>query len=97
MKDVVTAGTGRRAQVPGITVAGKTGTAQNPHGRDHSVFVSFAPVENPQIAIAILVENGGWGASYGAPIAGLLTEKYIKRKITNTALAESIAASNLLK
>ena len=97
MKDVVTAGTGRRAQVPGITVAGKTGTAQNPHGRDHSVFVSFAPVENPQIAIAILVENGGWGASYGAPIAGLLTEKYIKREITNTALAESIAASNLLK
>ena len=62
-------GTGKRAQLPDIAVAGKTGTAQNPHGEDHAWFVAFAPVENPRIAVAIMVENGGSGGAIAAPIA----------------------------
>ena len=68
-------------KIPGIEMCGKTGTAQNPHGKDHSVFVAFAPIDNPQIAIAVYVENSGFGASYAAPIASLLIEKYIKGNI----------------
>lgn len=70
MESVVEEGTGQMARVPGIRVAGKTGTAQNPHGRDHAWFVAFAPVEAPTIAIAVLVENAGYGGSISAPIAG---------------------------
>jgi cell division protein FtsI/penicillin-binding protein 2 len=62
-------GTGRAAAVPGITVAGKTGTAQNPHGEDHAWFIGFAPFEDPQIAFCIFVENGGGGGAVAAPIA----------------------------
>ena len=69
------------SNIPGIEMCGKTGTAQNPQGRDHSVFIAFAPRENPQIAIAVYVENGGFGATYAAPIASLLVEKYIKSEI----------------
>lgn len=81
MIDVTTAGTGRRAAIDGITVAGKTGTVQN-RGDDHSTFIAFAPVENPQIAIAVYVENAGGGGRYAAPIAGLLMEKYLTGKIS---------------
>lgn len=71
-------GTGAAARVPGITVAGKTGTAQNPHGKkDHAWFIGFAPFENPRIAICVLVENVGYGGVFAAPIAGLCIEKYI--------------------
>jgi penicillin-binding protein 2 len=72
MQDVVGRphGTGRHARLPGIDVAGKTGTGQNPHGNDHAWFVAFAPVENPRIAITVLVENGGAGSLVAAPIAG---------------------------
>jgi penicillin-binding protein 2 len=59
-------------------MCGKTGTVQNSHGRDHSVFMAFAPKENPQIAIAVYIENSGFGATSAAPIASLLVEKYIK-------------------
>ncbi|MDA0711604.1 MAG: penicillin-binding protein 2, partial [bacterium] len=71
MQDVVGRphGTGRHARLPGIDVAGKTGTGQNPHGNDHAWFVAFAPVENPRIAITVLVENGGAGSLVAAPIA----------------------------
>ncbi len=79
---VVSGGTGRQAQVPGILVGGKTGTAENPIGEDHSWFIAFAPVENPQIAVAAIVENSGWGGSWSAPICGLMIEKYLKREIT---------------
>lgn len=65
---------------------GKTGTAQN-RGKDHSVFMGFAPMENPQIAIAVYVENGGWGATYGVPIGGLLMELYIKGELSESSLA----------
>jgi penicillin-binding protein 2 len=85
MEMVVTGGegsTGGLAAIPGIRVCGKTGTVQNPHGEDHSVFIAFAPRENPQIAILVYVENGVWGSRYGAPIAGLMIEKYIRGEIS---------------
>lgn len=75
------AGTARGAQIPGIRICGKTGTAQNPHGRDHSIFMSFAPKEDPQIAISVYVENAGFGATWAAPIASLMVEKYINGEI----------------
>ncbi|HWQ25800.1 MAG TPA: penicillin-binding protein 2 [Chlorobaculum sp.] len=80
MKGVVLQGTGTLAQVQGVTVAGKTGTAQNPHGQDHAWFICFAPVENPKIAIAVLVENAGFGGSISAPIARELINYYVNGK-----------------
>jgi len=71
-------GTGRSARVPGIEVAGKTGTAQNPHGKDHAWFIGFAPFEDPRIAVCILIENAGFGGTQAAPLAGKLIEKYLK-------------------
>jgi penicillin-binding protein 2 len=70
------------ARIPGIVVCGKTGTAQNPQGKDHSVFMAFAPRDNPKIAIAVYVEHGIWGASYAAPIASLMIEKYLNDSIS---------------
>jgi penicillin-binding protein 2 len=67
---VVEAGTGTAARVPGIAVAGKTGTAQNPHGKDHALFVCYAPADHPTIALAFVVENSGHGGSVAAPLAG---------------------------
>jgi penicillin-binding protein 2 len=81
MRMAVTGGTCRRAALADIEVAGKTGTAQNPHGNDHSAFMGFAPYNNPKIAIAVYVENGGWGATYGVPIGSLVMEKYLKGSI----------------
>lgn len=82
MHDVVygEGGTGHKAQVPGITICGKTGTAQN-YGIDHSVFICFAPMDNPKIAVAVYVENAGPGGTWAAPIAGLVVEKYIKGEV----------------
>jgi penicillin-binding protein 2 len=77
MQQVVETGTARSSQIPGIIMCGKTGTAQNPHGKNHSIFVAFAPRENPRIAIAVIVENGGQGAWYAAPIASYIIEKYL--------------------
>jgi len=74
--------TARIARINDITVCGKTGTAENPHGEDHSIFVAFAPKDNPKIAISVYVENGGFGATYAAPIASLMIEKYLKREIS---------------
>ena len=85
MQDVVEKGTAAASKIKGITICGKTGTAQNPHGKDHSLFVAFAPRENPKIAIGIMVENGGWGASWAAPIASLMIEKYINDSIATPA------------
>lgn len=77
MRAAVTGGTCRAANIPGLDVCGKTGTAQN-RGKDHSAFMGFAPMNNPQIAVAVYVENGGWGATYGVPIGALIMEKYLK-------------------
>jgi penicillin-binding protein 2 len=72
-------GTAGHTGIPGITICAKTGTAQNPHGKDHSIFIAFAPRENPQIAICVIVENGGFGADYAAPIANLMIERYLSK------------------
>ena len=92
-------GTASIAAVEGLDICGKTGTAQNPHGDDHSVFICFAPKDNPKIAVAAYVENGGFGASYAAPIASLLTEKYLNGKISGDdrkALEKRMLDANLL-
>ncbi len=83
---VVEAGTARSARVEGITMCGKTGTAQNPHGDDHSMFAGYAPKDNPKIAIAVIVENGGFGSQYAAPIASLIVEKYLTDSIQTKRL-----------
>lgn len=82
MRRAVLDGTCRRANTPMYEVCGKTGTAQNPHGQDHSVFMGFAPMEHPQIAICVYVENGLWGATYGVPIGALMMEQYINGKLS---------------
>jgi len=82
MRAAVTGGTCRRAAIPGIEVCGKTGTAQNPHGNHHAVFMGFAPYDNPKIAIAVFVECGGFGATYGVPIGSLVMEKYLTGSIS---------------
>lgn len=81
MRMAVTGGTCRLANLPDIEVCGKTGTAQNPHGKDHSVFLGFAPYHNPKIAVCVYVENAGFGATYGVPIGSLIIEKYLKGEI----------------
>jgi len=70
-------GTGFRARIEGLNVVGKTGTSQNPHGEDHSVFIAFAPKDNPKIAVSVYVQNAGQGARAAASIAGLVIEKYM--------------------
>ena len=74
-------GTARSARLEEIVICGKTGTVQNPHGQDHSVFIAFAPKKNPKIAIAVFIENAGFGGTWAAPIASLIIEKYLTRKI----------------
>jgi penicillin-binding protein 2 len=80
MRGVVAEGTGRQANLPDIEVAGKTGTAQNPHGRDHAWFIAFAPMENPKIAVCVLVENSGFGGAISAPIARELIRYHVQEK-----------------
>lgn len=74
-------GTARLARIDGVVVCGKTGTVQNPHGKDHSVFIAFAPMDKPKIAIAVFVENSGFGGTWAAPIASLMIEKYLNGTI----------------
>lgn len=81
MRGAVIKGTCRAANRPDYEVCGKTGTAQN-RGHDHSVFMGFAPKDNPKIAIAVYVENGGWGADYGVPLGSLMMEQYINGKLS---------------
>ena len=91
-------GTASVAAVEGLDICGKTGTAQNPHGNDHSVFICFAPRDNPKIAVAAYVENGGFGATWAAPIASLLVEKYLNGEISaeRKALEERMLNGDLL-
>lgn len=86
--------TARIAKIPDIIVCGKTGTAQNPFGEDHSIFIAFAPRDNPQIAIAVYVENTGFGATWAAPVASLMIEKYLKAEISRPWLEAHIMNSN---
>jgi penicillin-binding protein 2 len=76
--------TARNARIQNIVVCGKTGTAENPHGNDHSIFIAFAPKDDPKIAIAVYVENQGFGTTYAAPIASLMIEKYLTGEVKRT-------------
>ena len=97
MHDVMEAGgTGFASRVDGIEICGKTGTAQNPHGKNHSIFIAFAPKDNPRIAVAVVVENAGFGATYAAPMATLMIEKYINREIKRKNVEQSMITGNLL-
>lgn len=98
MADVVRTGTARSAQIKGIEVCGKTGTSQNPHGKDHAIFFGFAPKDNPKIAIAVVVENSGFGGVWAAPIASLMMEKYLFKDSTTTRpdLEKRIKEANLI-
>jgi penicillin-binding protein 2 len=82
-------GTAVLSSIPNIIMCGKTGTVQNPHGKNHSVFIGFAPRDNPKIAIAVIVENAGFGGAYAAPIASYLTEKYLTDTIKGPRLAKA--------
>ena len=84
MKMMMEEGTGYWLQIPGIPSGAKTGTAQNPHGKDHSVFVMFAPVEDPEIAIGVIVENAGYGSTAAGPIASLMAEKFIRGELSDS-------------
>ncbi|NQY68514.1 MAG: penicillin-binding protein 2 [Flavobacteriales bacterium] len=92
MNDVIekSGGTGGRAKIKGIKLCGKTGTAQNPHGDDHSIFIAFAPMDNPKIAIAAYIENAGYGSTMAAPIASLMIEKYLTDSISRPRMADRI-------
>ena len=89
-------GTARVAHVDSLDICGKTGTAQNPRGADNSVFICFAPKDNPKIALAAYVENGGFGAAYAAPIASLMAEKYLKGKTSRPELEKRMMETNLM-
>src|SRR5699024_1496381 len=83
MRRVVEYGSGRYyAKMDSIDIVGKTGTSQNPHGEDHGWFIAFAPIDNPQIAVAVLIENGGYGSVSAAPVASLMIEKYLTGEIS---------------
>ena len=84
MKRVMESGTGYWIQIPDIPSGGKTGTAQNPHGEDHSVFIMFAPYEDPQIALGVIVENAGYGGVAAGPIASLMAEQFVRGELSDT-------------
>ena len=89
-------GTAKTARLKGIEICGKTGTAENPHGEDHSIFIAFAPKDNPKIAIAVYIENGGWGSTWAAPIASLMIEKYLTGSVSKTKQEGFILNGNLM-
>ena len=101
--DVDNLGTARSLRVEGIDISGKTGTSENfakiggvrVQLKDHSIFVAFAPKDNPKIAIAVEIENGGFGATIAGPIASLMIEKYLRQKITRMDLEKKILATSL--
>ncbi|MFO0322220.1 MAG: peptidoglycan D,D-transpeptidase FtsI family protein [Bacteroidota bacterium] len=96
MQKCFDAGTGYYSRIPGIVACGKTGTAENPHGDSHAVFLCFAPRYNPKIAIVCLVENAGFGGTWSAPIVSLIVEKYLTGKITRSDLEKRIMDADLI-
>jgi penicillin-binding protein 2 len=96
MAKVVESGTAASLKIEGIPYCAKTGTAQNPHGKDHSVFVCFAPRDNPKIAVGILIENAGFGSTWAGPIARLMMEKYLTGKITRPDLEKRMLEADLI-
>ena len=96
MYQVVEMGTATIAQLDGVQICGKTGTAQNPHGDNHSVFIAFAPKDNPRIVISVVIENAGYGATYAAPIASLMIEKYLYKTVKRLDVEASMINSDLM-
>jgi len=90
-----TGSTARIAKLPDITVCGKTGTAENPHGEDHSIFIAFAPKDEPAIAISVYVENAGYGSTWAAPIASLMIEKYLTDTVSRGWLENRILHADI--
>jgi len=90
-------GTARIARLNNIDICGKTGTAQNPHGDNHSIFIAFAPKEDPKIAIAVYVENQGAGSSWAAPMASLMIEQYLTDTISRKWLESYVLKGNIKK
>ena len=99
MKKVISGqnGTAQNAKILGTEIYGKTGTAQNPHGEDHSIFIAFSPEKNPKIAIAVYVENGGWGSTWAVPIASLMIDKYLNKNVSNKIQEDFIKKGKLVK
>ena len=95
MHRVMVHGTGRHFAIDSLHMAGKTGTVQNPHGKDHAIFIGFAPVEAPQIAVAVVVENAGFGATWACPVATMMMEQYLTGEVKRTWLRKRIAESVL--
>ena len=98
MELVVQGGTAAwtRMKKSNLTMCGKTGTAENPHGDDHSVYIAFAPKDNPKIAIAVFVENAGFGAMTAAPIASLMVQKYINGEVESKYMEEYVIQKDLM-
>ena len=95
MHRVMVYGTGRHYAVDTLHMAGKTGTVQNPHGKDHAIFIGFAPVEDPQIAVAVVVENAGFGATWACPIATMMIEQYLVGEVKRKDLRKRIGSAVL--
>ncbi|HTX87922.1 MAG TPA: penicillin-binding protein 2 [Bacteroidales bacterium] len=96
MEMAVEAGTATNGKMDSVVICGKTGTAQNPHGKNHSVFIAFAPKDHPRIAISVVVENAGWGATWAVPIASLMIEKYLYREVKRKDMEASMIQGNLI-
>jgi penicillin-binding protein 2 len=96
MQKCLDGGTATASKIKGIVMCGKTGTAQNPHGKDHAVFLAFAPRENPKIAIACIIENAGFGGTWSAPIVSLMVEKYLTGKITRPEMEKRMLEADLI-
>jgi penicillin-binding protein 2 len=89
-------GTARWYNIDTIPMAGKTGTVQNPHGDDHSIFIAFAPLDNPKIALSVIVENSGFGSRWAVPMATLMIEKYLNREISRQWVEDRMLEGDLI-
>jgi penicillin-binding protein 2 len=96
MQKCFDAGTATASKIPGIVACGKTGTAENPHGKDHAVFSAFAPRNNPKIAMVCFVENAGFGGTWSAPIVSLMIEKYLTGKVTRPEMEKRMMEADLI-
>jgi len=95
MSMVIESGTGTGAKIEKIKMAGKTGTAQNPHGDPHSIFILIAPLDHPKIVVSVIVENGGWGADWAVPIASLMVEKYLNKTVKRVDLEKRMTEGSV--
>ena len=89
MAGVVDHGTGRSARMDSLVICGKTGTSDNSHGRPHSIFIGFAPRNNPKVVVCVIIENAGYGATWAGPISSLMIEKYLNRTIKRKELGKT--------